>query len=194
MKARKVLAGGLLLVIFGVCAQAQTLSLGFAGGVLFPRGAIYRDVYGKSLPLDVEVRLGLFRRVGLATGLTCVGDSGKAINVRRGPDTYAVKLRRVSFPLSVCVLFPAGDFMVFIGGGASFHSFKEDWRTVAISHSGNKVGPLAYAGMEYRLLSRVAARLALKYEGINGGRNRFLADEVALGGLTVSAGVSVRVF
>ena len=193
MKRRAILIVALWL---GLSAGlfAQTLSVGVSAGLFFPGNETYQDVYGNSLPLDLDVRLGLTRYLGLAAGVSYVEDSGQAVNVNKGQDSYPVRFRMVSFPFSVYLLVPLDDFSLFAGAGMSVHSFKEEWQTVALSHKGDSTKPLVYAGAEYRFLQRVAARLTLRYETIRAGKNPFLADGINLGGLTLLAGISVRIF
>jgi opacity protein-like surface antigen len=173
---------------------AQTLSVGASFGLFFPESETYRSVYGQSLPFDLEVRLGLSRYLGLTAGVGYIADSGQAINRNQGQDSYPVRFRMVSFPFSVYFLVPLDGFSLFAGAGMSVHSFEEEWQTVPLSHTGDSTKPMVYAGAEYRFLERLAARLTLRYETISAGRNPFLADEINLGGLTVLAGVTVRIF
>jgi opacity protein-like surface antigen len=188
-----ILVGAICL---GLCANAhsQSLSLGLSSGGFFPKEQTYRDIYGASLPLEFEVRVGLFKNLGLAAGVSYVGDSGEALNIDQGQDSYPVRFRMVSFPLSAFLLFPLNGVSLLGGAGVSFHSYEETWQTVSISNKGNSTKPFVYGGVEFRVLSRVAARLTLRYETISSGENPLLANEINLGGLTVLAGVSVRVF
>lgn len=192
MKKPGILVGVLLLGL-GVQAHAQKLSLCLSGGSFFPAERTYRDVYGNSVPLDFEVRLGVIKNLGLAAGVSYISDSGNAVNLSQGRDSYPVRFRRISFPLTAYLIFPLGDFSFFGGAGVSFHSYEEEWQTVPLSHKGNKTKPLAYGGVEYRILPRVGVRLALRYELIKAGSNPLRTDEVDLGGLTVLAGVSLRI-
>ena len=193
MRRAGILAGAMCL---GLCANAhsQSLALGLFSGGFFPKEQTYRDIYGASLPLEFEFRLGLFKNLGLAAGVSYVGDSGEALNVDQGQDSYPVRFRMVSFPLSAFLLFPLNGVSLLGGAGVSFHSYEETWQTVSISHEGNSTKPFIYGGLEFRLLARVAARLTLRYENISSGENPLLANEINLGGLTLLAGVSVRIF
>ena len=193
MRRAGILAGAMCL---GLCANAhsQSLALGLFSGGFFPKEQTYRDIYGASLPLEFEFRLGLFKNLGLAAGVSYVGDSGEALNVDQGQDSYPVRFRMVSFPLSAFLLFPLNGVSLLGGAGVSFHSYEETWQTVSISHEGNSTKPFIYGGVEFRLLARVAARLTLRYENISSGENPLLANEINLGGLTLLAGVSVRIF
>lgn len=193
MKRTGILIGALWL---GLCANArsQSLSLGLAAGGFFPREQTYRDVYGSSFPLEFEVRFGLIKNLGLAAGVSYINDSGQALNIGQGQDSYAVRFKMVSIPLSAYLLFPLNGLSLFGGAGASVHSYEETWQTVSISNTGNTTKPFIYAGVEFRVLSRVSARLTLRYENIDAGENPALAREINLGGLTLLAGVSVRIF
>jgi opacity protein-like surface antigen len=193
LKRAGTLIGALLL---GLCvnAHSQSLSLGLSSGGFFPKEQTYRDIYGSSFPIDFEARLGLFKNFGLAAGVSYIDDSGEALNIDQGQDSYPVRFRMVSFPLSAFLLFPLNGVSLLGGAGVSFHSYEETWQTVSISNEGNSTKPFIYGGVEFRLLARVAARLTLRYETISSGENPLLADEINLGGLTVLVGVSVRVF
>ena len=193
MKKPGILIGALVLSL-SAGVYAQTLSLGVSSGLFFPGDKTYRDVYGKSVPLDFEVRLGLFKYLGLAAGMSYIRDAGQAINVNQGQDVYSVRFRMVSFPLSAYLLFPLNGISLLAGAGMSVHSYEETWQTVPLKHKGNRTKPFVYAGVEYRVLPRVAARLTLRYETIGSGKNPFLANEINLGGLSLLTGVSVRVF
>ena len=191
-KAGLVLVAGWL----GLCAHgyAQTVSVGVSSGLFFPQEKTYRDIYGNSLPVEVELRAGLTGNLGFAAGIGYLGDSGQALNINQGPDRYPVRFRRFSFPVSVVLLLPMNDVSLFAGAGMSLHSYEEKWQTAALTHKGTKIKPLAYAGVEYRLLPRLAARLSLRYETISAGKNPSLAKEINLGGLTVLGGVSLKIF
>lgn len=184
------------VLVLGLCVSAypRTLSLGLSSGLFFAKNTTYWDIYGLSIPLEAELRLGMFRNLGLAAGISCVRDSGQAVNVNRGSDGYPVRIRMVSFPFSAYIQFPLDGVSLVGGAGLSFHSYEETWQTVSISHKGNTTKPFVYAGAECRVLPRIAARLTLRYETITAGKNPFLANEINLGGLTLLAGVSVRIF
>ncbi len=193
MKRPGILIGALLICL-GVSARAQSLSLGLGAGGFFPKSQTYRDIYGSGFPIDFELRVGLFRNLGLAAGISYISDSGEALNIDQGPDSYPVRFRMVSFPVSAFLLFPLNGVSLLGGAGVSVHSYEETWQTTSISFKGNTTKPFVYGGIEFRVLPGVAARLTLRYETINAGKNPSLADEINLGGLTVQAGVSVRVF
>jgi hypothetical protein len=184
----------MLIVGLGVDAHSQTLSLGLSSGGFFPKDKTYRDIYGVSLPLEFEARLGLFENFGLAAGVSHIRSGGDAVNVNKGQDRYPVRFRMTSFPLSSYFLFPLGGVTLLGGAGLSVHSYQETWQDLELRHKGKVTRPFVYAGAEHRFLPRLAARLALRYETVNAGRNPFLADEIDLGGLTLLVGVSVRVF
>lgn len=192
MKRPGILIGAILLGL-GVNAGAQSLSLGLGAGGFFPQSQTYRDIYGSGFPVDFELRLGLFRNLGLAAGVSYISDSGEALNIDQGQDSYPVRFRMVSFPVSAYLLFPLNGVSLLGGAGVSVHSYEETWQTTSISFKGNTTKPFVYGGVEFRVLPGVAARLTLRYETINAGKNSSLADEINLGGLTVQVGVSVRV-
>ncbi len=193
MKRAAALFGGLWL---GLCLNvfSQSLSLGVSSGAFFPKDKTYRDIYAVSIPLEFEVRVGVFRHLGLAAGVSSISDSGAAVNVSQGPDRYPVRFRMVSFPLSVYLLFPMRAVTLLGGAGMGLHSYEETWQTVTLSRKGTTSKPFVYAGVEYRVLPRLAARLTLRYENIGAGKNPYLANEINLGGLSLLAGVAVRVF
>jgi len=189
---------GLIIVAgwLGLGAQgyAQTISVGVSSGLFFPQEKAYRDIYGTSLPFEIEVRAGLTKYLAFAAGMGYLRDSGQALNVNQGPDRYSVEFRRFSFPVSVVLLFPMDNLSLFAGAGMSLHSYEEKWQTITLTHTGTKIKPLAYAGVEYRVLPRVAARLSVRYEIIRAEKNPSLAKELNLGGLTIQGGVSLKIF
>jgi len=190
-------AGVILVVgwlVLWAHGYAQTISVGVSSGIFFPQEKTYRDIYGTSLPVEIEVRAGLARYLGFAAGIGYLGDSGQALNINQGPDRYPVRFRKFSFPLSVVLLFPMNELSLFAGAGMSLHSYEEKWQTTTLTHKGTKIKPMAYAGVEYRLLPRLAARLSLRYETISAEKNPSLAKEVNLGGLTILGGVSLKIF
>jgi hypothetical protein len=193
MKRPWILAVAALLSL-GAAAYSQTLSISLSSGIFFAKDEDYRGIYGRSIPFEAEARFGFLRYLGLTVGLSYVGDKGQAINLNQGRDEYPVRFRMISVPLAVCFVIPVGETSLFGGAGASVHSYEEKWETVPISHKGNKIGPMACAGVELRVFSRFRARFSLRYELVKTGLGPYQGKKINLGGMTLLGGVSFRIF
>jgi len=193
VKAERRLAAAAL---FFLCANlySQNVSLSLSSGLFFPKEKIYKDIYGHSLPLDLEFRIGLSRYFGLSVGAAYLNDHGNAVNVHQGEDEYPVYLRMISFPASIFVGYPFARVSAFFGLGFSHHSYEEKWEGLALSHKGKKTSMIAYSGAEVRLSSRISARLALRYESIEAEPASPLFEGVNLGGISLLGGISFRLF
>ncbi len=180
--------------LFFLCANAysRAVVVSLSSGLFFPKEKIYRDVYGQSLPLDLEIRLGIGRHFGLAAGLEFLSDTGRAFNVNQGEDDYPVRLRMVSFPASIYFLYPLAKVSLFLGVGLSYHSYEEKWESAALSHKGKKTNLVAYTGAELRFSSRISARLALRYESIEVEPASVISTRINLGGISLLGGISFR--
>jgi len=182
-------------LLFFLCANlySQNVSVSLASGLFFPQEKIYKDVYGHSLPVDLEFRVGLGRYFGLSVGAAYLNAHGNAVNADQGKDEYPVRLRMISFPVSVYVVYPFARISAFFGLGFSSHSYEEKWEGMALSHKGKKTSLIAQSGAELRLSSRISARLALRYERIEAEPASSLFDGVNLGGISLLGGFSFRI-
>ncbi|HUU37673.1 MAG TPA: hypothetical protein VMW46_05655 [Candidatus Desulfaltia sp.] len=185
-------AAGVLFL--GLTSYSQVVSFSLSSGLFFPKEEIYRDIYGQSMPLVLEVRIGISRYFGLAAGIEYLSDKGPAMNVNQGDTEFPLRFRMISYPVSGYFLYPLGKISLSIGAGISFHSYKEEWEDLDLDHEGNKAKPFMSGGIEYQIAPRLAVRLFLRYESIVTERGTYLPREINLGGLSLLGGLAFRVF
>jgi opacity protein-like surface antigen len=171
---------------------SQDVFVSLCSGLYLPQDKIYREIYGQSLPLALEVRVGLGRHFGLAAGAEHISDQGSAFNVNQGEDEYPLRFRMTSFPASVYLVYPFSRISAFLGLGLSYHSYEEKWESADLTHTGKKTGIIVYSGAEIRLSSRISARLALRYESIDVETASSVLSGVNLGGISLLGGFSFR--
>ncbi|MFZ2055438.1 MAG: hypothetical protein WAU81_14715 [Candidatus Aminicenantales bacterium] len=181
------------VLFLGLTSYSQVVSLALSSGLFFPKEKIYRDIYGQSMPLVLEFRIGTGRYFGLAAGIEYFSDKGTALNVNQGNAEYPVRFRMTSYPVSGYFLYPLGKISLYVGTGISFHSYKEEWEDLDLNHEGNTAKPFISGGIEYHIVPRLTARLFLRYESIVTERGSYLPREVNLGGLSLLGGLSFRV-
>lgn len=186
----KITLAAAALAFLAVGAYPQAISFSLSSGLLLPKEEIYRDIYGQSVPVALEFRIGLGRNFGLAGGIEYLSDSGTAFNANQGEVDYPLRFRMISYPVSGYFLYPLGKFSLSLAAGISFHSYKEEWEDLDSSHEGKKSKPFFSGGFEYRFLPRVALRLLVRYESIATERSPFLQREVNLGGFSILGGIT----
>jgi hypothetical protein len=189
---KKIVLSAAAVLFLAVTAYPQAVSVSLSSGLLFPKEEIYKDVYGQSVPLALEFRVGLSRNFGLAVGFEYLSDNGRALNVNQGDIEFPLRFRRISYPVSGYFLIPLGKVSLSIAAGIGFHSYKEEWQDLDLSHEGKRSRPFMSGGIEYRFIPRVAVRLFVRYESIATERSPYLQREVNLGGLSLLGGLSFR--
>ena len=185
---------GVLLLSLAASAQ-MTVGFSLSSGIQFPKEEIYRDIYGRSMPLALEVRVGISRSFGLAAGVEYLSDSGRALNINQGELDFPVRFRKTAYPLSGYFLLPLGQRISLRGAaGISFHSYREEWKDLDLSHEGSTAKPFLSAGLEYAIVARLAVYLWLRYESISTDWGPYIQREVDVGGLSLLAGLTFRIF
>jgi hypothetical protein len=191
MRKKIALAAAAVLFLV-VTSYPQAVSFSLSSGLLFPKEEIYRDIYGQSVPLALEFRVGLSRNFGLAVGFEYLSDSGTALNINQGDTDFPLRFRMVSYPVSGYFLYPFGKISLSIAAGIGFHSYREEWEDLDLIHEGKRSKPFISGGIEYRFIPRLAVRLFVRYESIATERSPYLQREVNLGGLSLLGGLSFR--
>jgi len=191
---KKIGLAAAAVLFLGLTSFSQDVSVSLSSGLLFPKEEIFRDIYGQSMPLVLEFRIGISRYFGLAAGIEYLSAKGTALNVNQGDTEYPLRFRMISFPVSGYFLYPMGKISLYVGAGISYHSYKEEWEDLDLDHEGNKAKPFVSGGLEYRIVPRLTVRLFLRYESIVSDRGAYVQREVNLGGLSLLGGLSFRLF
>ncbi|MGB7295076.1 MAG: hypothetical protein WBC70_05750 [Candidatus Aminicenantales bacterium] len=191
----KILLGAAAVLLLGLTSSAQVINLSLSSGVHFPKEKIYRDIYGRSTPLALEIRVGISRSFGLAAGIEYLSASGAALNINQGDLDFPLRFRMISYPLSGYFLVSLGQGISLRGAaGISFHSYREEWEDVDLLHEGSTAKPFVSAGIEYAIVPRLAVHLWLRYESIVTEWGPYIQREVNLGGLSLLGGLIFQVF
>ncbi len=192
MKKRFILV---TVSVFFLCltSYSQVVSLSFSSGIFLPSEEIYRDIYGQSMPLAMEVRIGIGQSFGLAAGIEYLSDKGTALNINQGDDEFPLRFRMISYPISGYFVYPHGRISLSAAAGISIHSYKEEWEDLDHTHEGSRTNPFLSGRIEYHIAPRLAAHLFLRYESIATELNPLIQKEINLGGFSLLAGLSVRI-
>lgn len=177
----------------GLTSYAQVVSLSLSSGLFLPKEEIYRDIYGQSMPLALEVRIGIGRNFGLAAGIEYLSDKGTALNINQGDDAFSLHFRMISYPISGYLVYPRGKLSLSAAAGISIHSYKEEWKDLDHTHEGSRTNPFLSGGIEYHIAPRLAVHLFLRYQSIVTELNPLIQKEINLGGFSLLAGLSLRV-
>lgn len=193
MRARRLICGPVLaciLAAFGL-AQEGEISLA-AGGFLASEGA-YREIYGTSYPLSLDLWWKFKGPIGLSAGFGWLKDDGLALALGDGVD-YPVELRMTSIPLVAFYEVDLKSVRIRIGAGVGIHSYEEVWPTSTPVFEGDKVGPRFIVSTFVGLSGRLSLVGTFVYENISTGAGSLLATNVGLGGYQFLFGMSYRVF
>ncbi|MEW5900081.1 MAG: hypothetical protein AB1715_01315 [Acidobacteriota bacterium] len=178
--------------------HSQKLSLHAGTGIFRPAGNAVRSLYGNSIPLVLDVGYRLGRKFGLAAGLEWRRDRGVALPIGPGTEEFPVRLRMVSVPVSAFAEF-SGElgrfpFVIDLGAGISWNSYKETWDRVALSHSGTDWGYRLYATADFRPFPRIGFFAQVRWDTVPTGRESILDENINLGGVGLLAGLSLYLF
>ncbi len=190
---KKIGLAAAAMLSLGLAGFSQEVSLSLSSGLFFPKEEIFKDIYGRSMPLALEFRIGLSRSVGLAAGIEYSSAKGTALNVDQGDADYPVRFRMISYPVSGYFLVPWGKLSFYAAAGISFHSYKEEWEDLDLTHEGKRTKPFLSAGIEYKMVPRLSVRLFIRYESIAAERSPYIQRKVDLGGLSFFGGLSFRI-
>lgn len=193
----------LVLLVLAIVSNlhSQKLSLRAGTGIIRPTGNAVRSLYGNSIPLVFDVGYRLGRNFGLAAGLEWRRDRGTALPIGEGTEEFPVRLRMISAPVSAFAEFSGGlgriPFVVDLGAGVTWNSYKETWEGVNLSHSGSDWGYRLYAAADFRLFPRIGFFAQVRWETMPTGQESILDEgnvEINLGGVGLLAGLSFCLF
>ena len=192
MRNKVVLASAAVFFLV-LTSYGQMVSLSVSSGLFLPKEELYRDIYGRGIPVAGEVRFAIQRTFGLAAGFEYLSATGTALNVNQGDVDFPVRLTLTSYPVSFYFIYPLGKLAFWASAGISFHSYKEEWEDLDLVHEGKKTKPFLSSGIEYKIVPRLSLRLFLRYQSIVAERGPYIRREVDLGGLSVLGGLSLRI-
>jgi hypothetical protein len=191
---------GLMLLFFcsALSVFPQTLSVRAGAGVLFPREDSYKKIYGNSFPLLFEAKVRVFKNCGFTAGLDWRSDKGKAWPLGEAAEEFPLRFKMISIPVSVFCEFPIKMGTVPVdaafGLGISWNSYKENWETAELSHGGKTWGPLVYAAVDFRIVSRAGLFASLRWESVPTGQESPFGRNINLGGIKLLGGVIFYLF
>jgi hypothetical protein len=194
MKARAVVLGLALGLGLAAAAPAQEAGLTLAAGGFLANESVYRDIYGPSLPLTVELWAKAKGSFGLAAGLCVIKDNGLALAVGGGEAEYPVEFRRTTIPIVAFYQLDLKAIHVRVGAGVGVHSYQEVWTTSEPDFKGRKVSLRFVVSASTRLVGRLSVVGSFVYENIQTGAGSVLSTDVDLGGFQFLGGLSLRVF
>ncbi len=174
-------------------ASAQGLDLSLLTGVHGGRGSGFREIYGAAIPFGLELRF-LTRRIGLSIGGFTLGGEGAAVSRDGGTETYAVKIRMTSLPVTAFLRVPWGRARLDIGLGAVRTSYAETWLVGGFRTEGSAWGFLLGFNAEYDLNPRLALSGSIRFFSVPTGRDSSFGSAVDLGGIQALAGVTIRLW
>lgn len=194
MKARTLVLGLALGLGLAAAAPAQEAGLTLAAGGFLANESVYRDIYGSSLPLTVELWGMTKGSFGLAAGLCLIKDKGLALAVGGGEAEYPVEFRRTTVPIVAFYQLDLKAVQVRFGAGVGVHSYEEVWTTSEPDFTGRKVSARFVISASTRLVGRLSVVGSFVYESIQTGAGSALSSDVDLGGFQFLGGLSLRVF
>lgn len=193
-------AGSLLLLLFmGMPFRLYSdqnrrrASISFSLGYFQPKEDVFKEIYGNNkLQLNLNMRYALIRNISLYSGLRYISCKGETKTV--GPEFQEEKyeLSFVMYSIPFALLFSSShrSIHVFLGGGASYNIYKEEWGEFDISFKDEKLGLLLIAGVEYFISNRFSLLAKAQYSSIPTKQGVKLAENINLGGTEVSLGFS----
>jgi len=194
MRARRIVPGLALLLGLAASGGAQEMGLHAASGAFLANDAVFREIYGGSVPLVAEIWLKTKGPFGVSTGLAWLEDGGLAIAQGGGDEEYPLKLRRTTIPIVAFYQLDLKAVHLRFGAGLGIHKYRELWTTEDIVYEGSKVSPRFVFQAWKRLAGRLSVVGTFVYEGVSTGAGSVLASSVDLGGYQLLGGLSYRLF
>lgn len=193
MRARRFVSGTVLACILAASGLAQEVDLSLAAGGFFASEGAYREIYGTSVPLSLEIWWKFKSSLGLSAGFGWLKDDGLAIAQGEGVD-YPVEFRMTTIPLVAFYEVDLKSVRIRVGAGVGIHSYEEVWPTSTPVFEGDKVGPRFVVSTFVGLSGRLSLVGTFVYENVSTGAGSLLSSNVGLGGYQFLFGMSYRVF
>jgi hypothetical protein len=183
----------ILLVLSGLILAAPALAglewgLSAGAGLFLQRQKEVGDIYPAAFQVGVQVWSG-WKNVLLSAGFEYLSESGEAVPLDGGRESFPLRLRVSSIPIMLHYRFWLKNVFLALGGGAGYFWYEERWEDLDIVSEGKKWGPIASFLAGYRFSPRWSAFGSLRYEPMPTGKSSLLLEEVKLGGLKLTAGV-----
>ena len=188
MKRTVLVALGMLILAAGSLAGVEW-GLSAGAGLFLQRQKEVGDVYPAAFPVGVQVWSG-WKNVLLSVGFEYLSESGQAVPLDGGGEEFPLRLRVSSVPITLHYRVWLKDVFLMLGGGADYFQYEERWEDLDIVAEGKKWGPVISFLAGYRFSSRWSAYGGIRYEPMPTGKSSLLVEEVKLGGLKLTAGVS----
>jgi hypothetical protein len=175
-------------------ADRPRLAVSAAVGISSPADESVNQVYaGTHVPwsLDADVRVvgGLSAFAGFRS--LAVDGQASGIDPSSGvSDDTRLTTRSIMF--GVRIHLGRGRLGFFAGGGTALTSYTETWPDVDSGFSGDVWGPAVHGGVQYRVWRRIGVIGRVDYFRAVTGEGSLLDNDVNLGGLDVSTGVTIR--
>jgi hypothetical protein len=177
-------------------AAPNRLVVSVGAGVLVPGDQVVGDVYGSAMPavaIEAEIPIGSwFRacagaRFAWADGTTISETPGAAVDldevtlrtwtIRAGGEVSRRLANRVRW---------------FAGVAGAFGQYREEWTSASLTAEGNLAGVAVAGGLHYEFARRFGIVGRVEYSMLRASEIDPEGEKPDLGGLELSAGVSVR--
>lgn len=169
------------------------LSISFSFGYFLPNEDSFKELYGNNnFRLNLNLNYVLLKNVSIFSGLgylSCEGET-KIIEPEFQEEKYRLKFKMYSIPIGIIFSFPAKNVYPFLGGGASYNIYSEEWDQFDVSFEDKKVGVFLIGGMEYFIAKRFSLLAGIQYSSIPTKQGAKLDEKVNLGGIEFSLGFS----
>lgn len=173
---------------------AQNVSASLSAGIFFPQQDVFRDIYGSGIPAALDIWTKISDEIGLSAGVTYCGVSGQALSLEGGGETYPLRLRLISVPVSIYYEWRKHRLAIRLGGGIGFSFYKETWEAVELMTSGNHLSPQFFVSVAHRLRPHLSVFGSVRYQSIPTGLSSPYFENVNLGGVFLLAGIMLGVF
>lgn len=173
----------------------QRFFIGAAAGYFYPGQGPFRKIYHKpAWPVELQLGWNLNRKMSVFGAARYLETSGSTVLLaaQRPEETYALRWRMLSLRLGMNYWLWSFRFTPFLGAGASFSFYKEQWLDAPRTAEGKKTGFFIQAGGRYRLGRRWQALAQLEYSNLPAGSGA--QGKVNLGGLDLSLGLRFGIF
>lgn len=179
-------------VVPGAEKPTRRIFLGAAFGYYYSGQSEFRNVYDRAiLPLELSLGWKVNRRLSLFAAVRHMKCQGETVveDFEQVEESYPVQWRMLTVRLGGDYFFSGSRLAPFLGVGASYSFYKEEWPSANWTGENDKAGFFVQGGGCYRFGHNLDARLQLEYSSIPAGRGS--RGNVNLGGLTASLGLTV---
>ena len=166
-----------------------------AAGVFRPSDETLRSLYGDhQWPLMIQLEVPVAGPVSAFAGARRLTRDGTTIATSPAVDdgSFPIELTVTSFRVGGAASATRRRARFFVAVGADYVRSSERWPAADLSYDANGWGVVAQAGTDVPVWNRLSIRGLVEFSAVRAGDNPETGEKVALGGLTLAAGVSYR--